>query len=185
MHMSEPCLAMVRASIMAGAAITQPIRNPGAISLESVRLPYEPGPGREGVLSWRTLGSVWPVGDQGVLFSPAVEALDGAEVRLEGFMMPFDRAPLQRLFLLTALAAHCPFCTPVDFPPMVEVVGRERFSYASILPRPLYYAYLLSQEAFALQNSKLLKVELNQVTIQAKLGSMVAYQGDVKFEHAG
>jgi uncharacterized protein (AIM24 family) len=42
-----------------------------------------------------------------------------------------------------------------------------------------------SQDAFSLQNSKLLKVELNQVTIQAKLGSMVAYQGDVRFEHAG
>jgi uncharacterized protein (AIM24 family) len=42
-----------------------------------------------------------------------------------------------------------------------------------------------SQEAFALQNSKLLKVRLDQVTIQAKLGSMVAYQGDVSFEHAG
>jgi uncharacterized protein (AIM24 family) len=42
-----------------------------------------------------------------------------------------------------------------------------------------------SQDAFALQNSKLLKVQLNQVTIQAKLGSMVAYQGDVTFEHAG
>ena len=42
-----------------------------------------------------------------------------------------------------------------------------------------------SQDAFALQNSKLLKVSLSQVTIQAKLGSMVAYQGDVTFEHAG
>jgi uncharacterized protein (AIM24 family) len=42
-----------------------------------------------------------------------------------------------------------------------------------------------SAEAFSLQNSKLLKVELSDVTIQAKLGSMVAYQGDVKFEHAG
>jgi uncharacterized protein (AIM24 family) len=42
-----------------------------------------------------------------------------------------------------------------------------------------------SPQAFNLQNSKLLKVELNQVTIQAKLGSMVAYQGDVTFEHAG
>jgi uncharacterized protein (AIM24 family) len=40
-------------------------------------------------------------------------------------------------------------------------------------------------ESFSLQNSKLLKVELQQVTIQAKLGSMVAYQGDVTFEHAG
>jgi uncharacterized protein (AIM24 family) len=42
-----------------------------------------------------------------------------------------------------------------------------------------------STDAFALQNSKLLKVSLNQVTIQAKLGSMVAYQGSVTFEHAG
>jgi uncharacterized protein (AIM24 family) len=42
-----------------------------------------------------------------------------------------------------------------------------------------------STDAFALQNSKLLKVSLNQVTVQSKLGAMVAYQGDVKFEHAG
>ena len=40
-------------------------------------------------------------------------------------------------------------------------------------------------QAFTKQNSKLLKVELNQITVQAKLGSMVAYQGDVRFEHAG
>jgi uncharacterized protein (AIM24 family) len=42
-----------------------------------------------------------------------------------------------------------------------------------------------SQQPFALQNSKLLKVSLDQVTIQARAGSMVAYQGDVTFEHAG
>ena len=42
-----------------------------------------------------------------------------------------------------------------------------------------------STDAFALQNSKLLKVSLAQVTVQAKLGSMGAYQGDVTFEHAG
>ena len=40
-------------------------------------------------------------------------------------------------------------------------------------------------ESFRLQNSKLLKVELAGIEIQAKLGSMVAYQGDVQFEHAG
>lgn len=40
-------------------------------------------------------------------------------------------------------------------------------------------------EPFSLQNAKLLKVSLAGVEIQAKLGSMVAYQGDVKFEHAG
>jgi uncharacterized protein (AIM24 family) len=42
-----------------------------------------------------------------------------------------------------------------------------------------------SQQPFALQNSKLLKVSLNQITIQAKAGAMVAYQGEVSFEHAG
>jgi uncharacterized protein (AIM24 family) len=47
------------------------------------------------------------------------------------------------------------------------------------------YQETASQEAFTLQNSKLLKVRLDAVTIQAKLGSMVAYQGDVRFEHAG
>jgi uncharacterized protein (AIM24 family) len=40
-------------------------------------------------------------------------------------------------------------------------------------------------ESFQLQGSKMLKVKLADETIQAKLGSMVAYQGDVKFEHAG
>jgi uncharacterized protein (AIM24 family) len=40
-------------------------------------------------------------------------------------------------------------------------------------------------ETFSLQNPRLLKVELADVTIQAKMGSMVAYQGEVKFERAG
>ncbi len=40
-------------------------------------------------------------------------------------------------------------------------------------------------EPFSLQNPKLLKVELSGATVQAKRGSMVAHQGDVKFEHAG
>jgi uncharacterized protein (AIM24 family) len=42
-----------------------------------------------------------------------------------------------------------------------------------------------STDAFALQNAKLLKVRLAGATVQAKVGSMVAYQGDVTFEHAG
>ena len=40
-------------------------------------------------------------------------------------------------------------------------------------------------ESFEMQGSKMIKVQLADETIQAKLGSMVAYQGDVKFEHAG
>jgi uncharacterized protein (AIM24 family) len=47
------------------------------------------------------------------------------------------------------------------------------------------YAETQSTDAFALQNERLLKVSLRGVTVQAKLGTMVAYQGEVKFEHAG
>jgi uncharacterized protein (AIM24 family) len=47
------------------------------------------------------------------------------------------------------------------------------------------FAETQSTEAFALQNPKLLKVSLRDMTVQAKLGAMVAYQGEVKFEHAG
>jgi uncharacterized protein (AIM24 family) len=36
---------------------------------------------------------------------------------------------------------------------------------------------------FTLQNSSMLKVRLDGDEIQAKLGSMVAYQGDIRFEH--
>ena len=38
---------------------------------------------------------------------------------------------------------------------------------------------------FTLQNSSLLKVRLDHDSIQAKLGSMVAYQGEVRFERQG
>ena len=38
---------------------------------------------------------------------------------------------------------------------------------------------------FTLQNSAMLKVSLSGDQIQAKLGSMAAYQGDVRFEHKG
>jgi uncharacterized protein (AIM24 family) len=40
-------------------------------------------------------------------------------------------------------------------------------------------------EAFTLQGPKLLKVELSETSVMAKNGAMVAYQGDVRFEHKG
>lgn len=41
-----------------------------------------------------------------------------------------------------------------------------------------------SEQAFSLQNPRMLKVRLDRAAIQARQGSMVAYQGDVHFEHA-
>jgi uncharacterized protein (AIM24 family) len=40
-------------------------------------------------------------------------------------------------------------------------------------------------DPFTLQNPRLLKVELSETTVMARSGAMVAYQGDVHFEHKG
>ena len=42
-----------------------------------------------------------------------------------------------------------------------------------------------SRDPFSLQNKKLLKVQMGYGPVWAKTGSMVAYQGDVKFENKG
>ena len=47
------------------------------------------------------------------------------------------------------------------------------------------YNEIETGEAFTVQNPRLLKVELSQTSVLAKNGSMVAYQGDVHFEHKG
>jgi uncharacterized protein (AIM24 family) len=47
------------------------------------------------------------------------------------------------------------------------------------------YAEVETGEAFTLQNPRLLKVELSETNVMARNGSMVAYQGDVRFEHKG
>ena len=47
------------------------------------------------------------------------------------------------------------------------------------------YAEIETGEAFTLQNPRLLKVELSEATVVARSGAMVAYQGDVRFEHKG
>jgi uncharacterized protein (AIM24 family) len=40
-------------------------------------------------------------------------------------------------------------------------------------------------EPFTLQNPRLLKIELSETSVMAASGAMVAYQGDVRFEHKG
>lgn len=47
------------------------------------------------------------------------------------------------------------------------------------------FAEVETGDAFTLQNDYLLKVELSETTVMARNGAMVAYQGDVKFEHQG
>jgi uncharacterized protein (AIM24 family) len=47
------------------------------------------------------------------------------------------------------------------------------------------FAEVETGEAFTVQNQHLVKIELSATTIMARSGAMVAYQGDVHFEHKG
>ena len=47
------------------------------------------------------------------------------------------------------------------------------------------YQEIETGEAFTLQGPRLLKVELAEASVMAKNGAMVAYQGEVRFEHKG
>ncbi len=47
------------------------------------------------------------------------------------------------------------------------------------------YSEIDTGQPFTLQNPRLLKVELSETTVMARNGAMVAYQGDVRFEHKG
>jgi uncharacterized protein (AIM24 family) len=47
------------------------------------------------------------------------------------------------------------------------------------------YQEVETGEPFTLQGPRLLKVELSETSVMARNGSMVAYQGEVRFEHKG
>jgi uncharacterized protein (AIM24 family) len=47
------------------------------------------------------------------------------------------------------------------------------------------YREVETGEPFTLQNPRLLKIELSETSVMARNGAMVAYQGDVRFEHKG
>ena len=47
------------------------------------------------------------------------------------------------------------------------------------------YREVETGDPFTRQNSRLLKIELSETSVLARNGSMVAYQGDVRFEHKG
>ena len=47
------------------------------------------------------------------------------------------------------------------------------------------YREVETGEAFTLQGPRLLKVELSETSVMARNGAMVAYQGEVNFEHKG
>ena len=79
---------------------------------------------RSDVLSWKALAQVKVKEEEGLFiptFSPAVKALHGQRVKLQGFMLPLENAEKQRHFILSSTPPTCFFCVPGGPESMVEI----------------------------------------------------------------
>lgn len=104
-----------------------PVPTDGALMPPSQFLPEKPG-----FTSWRTLGQVELVKQDRKLlpaFAQPVVALDGKNVRVQGFMMPLDIGDKQRRFLLVAAPPHCSYCLPAGPDAMIEVRAKSDVRY--------------------------------------------------------
>ncbi len=93
-----------------------------SFEVTSVASPFPAVKERPGVVPWRVLSKV--TGDgwaEPFAFGPEVELLDGTEVTIDGYMLPYDDSPEQNEFLLSAHRAHCPYCMPGGMPSMIDV----------------------------------------------------------------
>lgn len=91
----------------------------------------------EGILPWDTLAQIGieyasPAPGRTeveIVFGPAVEVLDGAEVTLAGFMYPLEVGERHERFLLSPMPANCPFCLPAGPAQMVEVISTDALAH--------------------------------------------------------
>jgi len=91
----------------------------------------------EGVVSWDVLGELdvttEVLGPLRAVFhteySADIQALDGKDVKLMGFLFPLEGKVEHERFLLTAWPPSCPFCLPAGPTQMVEVFCAEPIAF--------------------------------------------------------
>lgn len=96
------------------------------------RSPFKPLEEREGVVSWKVLGAVQLVRQDGRIapkFSVNVTDLRGKKVKVQGFMMPLDPGDKQNHFLLSSVPTTCAFCVPAGPEGLVEIRTRKPVTY--------------------------------------------------------
>jgi uncharacterized protein len=89
--------------------------------------------GIEGVLSWETFAALdytyespFPGATTFTRsFGAAIEALDGEEIRLAGFIYPLEAGERHARFLFSGFPPGCPFCLPAGPEQLVEVLTAE------------------------------------------------------------
>ncbi|MFN4164561.1 MAG: hypothetical protein ACK4GK_08295 [Ferrovibrio sp.] len=129
-------LSSVTLSAAAGFACTA--GDAAAISIE----PAEGGvlahlrqaaPSMDGALDWDLLAQAGESKFQdGTIsrFPAALQGLDGQDVAISGYMMPFREGKTHKEFLLGALQFHCSSCMMGDLSRIVAVKAAESVAYA-------------------------------------------------------
>lgn len=93
-----------------------------------------------GVTSWELLGKASVLFEEKgeeftvtTVIPPEVEALDGRQLKLMGFMVPVEAELQMRKFLLVQYPADCPFCVYGSAEPsrMVEVESAQGIDFTS------------------------------------------------------
>ncbi len=141
-------------SLICAAALGAAVAPPPAHAFSETRIEAPAAPGQidpsqipsvhntlyevpDGVVSWDVLGALdvttEVIGPLRAVFttsySDAIEALDGEEVKLMGFIFPLEGGVIHERFLLTAWPPNCPFCLPAGPSQMVEVFGEEPIEF--------------------------------------------------------
>lgn len=96
------------------------------------RSAFKPLEEREGVLSWKLLGSVQTKTDNNRVvptFPSSVQALDSKTVRVQGFMLPLEPGNKQKHFLLSSVPTSCGFCVPAGPEGLIEVRSKTPVAY--------------------------------------------------------
>jgi hypothetical protein len=97
---------------------------PGSPGYHDPRSPFKPLEEREGVVSWKLLGTVKIKVEKSravPVFPQTVQALNNRPVKVQGFMMPLEPGDKQRHFLLSSVPTSCGFCVPAGPEGLVEV----------------------------------------------------------------
>jgi hypothetical protein len=89
-------------------------------------------PDNKGTLNWKTLTQArleFADGRVSARFDPAVQKLNGSQVRLMGFMVPLDAGDTQKHFLLSASPPFCYFHMPGGPTTIVEVFAKKDVAF--------------------------------------------------------
>jgi hypothetical protein len=77
-----------------------------------------------GVVSWKTLAKV-TLKNEVPSFHQEIDALNGKNVKVQGFMMPLEQTAKQQHFLLSVNPLSCSFCLPAGSEGLIEVYTKD------------------------------------------------------------